>query len=1173
MTGLFGHWGERPSSAASEKAERRLQRSLALEKVVAHVSELLIDLSPENSRLRLADVLEQLGQMPEVERGLVYHLSPDASVMELEAEWCAPGADRLCGRLSALRLSDYPWFRKQLDQGPIAVTWPAALPPEADLERRCLEELEIKSGIALPLRWGGVARGFLGVAFSRPGAAFAQDEIEVVTWCARLLSSAFEQRAHIEALQQNKALMEEAEQLASFGSWRWESDSGRVTWSQEMFHIFGLPVAEIPPPAALVLAMIRPEDRNWYQDEVVGAMEHQKAIDVRLRIVRPTGELRHVRILGEPWRDRGGEPRGYAGVVHDITEAQTTREVLRRASRSLHIISACNSAMARATDEAQLLADVCRIVVEKGGHALAWVGLTSGGSSPLPPAAFFGSVDPEFFPGLAARIADHDTTPFNEALRTRKTVRFDDLRIAGMPHPEFWAKRGFAACIGLPLLSGDELLGVLMVYAANPGEIDDDETTVLEQLAADLAFGIATLRSRRERDEAQHYLQATEESLRAVLEKEADGVLVLDRTARILFANPAALMMFGRSLEELQGEEFAFPLVIGEMVEIEVLRPDATRVTAEMRAAETEWYKVPALVVALHDVTQQRRSQEELRVWATVLEHSGELIFVTDARRRIVAVNKAFERITGYSAAEAIGRNPGFLSSGLEDRSFYAELWNSVTTIGHWQGEIRDRRKNGEVFPLWLAITAANGEPGQVRNYIAIGSDISARKAAEERIQFLAFHDVLTGLPNRALFRDRLQLARLRAGRTGGRLGVLFLDLDRFKNVNDSLGHEAGDELLRAVVVRLQECIRRDDTISRQGGDEFLILLGQIARPEKAGEIAAKIINEFARPFLVHGTEVHITPSIGIAIYPEDGDDADVLVKNADAAMYFAKERGRNNFQYFVAELNRRVSDRFALENSLRRALARSQFELYYQPQVNVQSGRVIGFEALLRWNREGRVIGASEFVGLAEETGLIMPIGEWVLQEACRQGRAWSDAGMPAARIAVNLSGAQFTRKGALDRLRGIVGECGWDPGQLEIELTEGVIMQEAETSLRSLRSLKEIGVSLAIDDFGTGYSSLSYLRRFPIDRLKVDQSFVRDLPRDPADLAVTAAILALARSLHLAVVAEGVETQEEMDLLTGLQCEEIQGFYFLPPRPVAEITAWWRERVAAQSQEPRLL
>jgi diguanylate cyclase (GGDEF)-like protein/PAS domain S-box-containing protein len=514
--------------------------------------------------------------------------------------------------------------------------------------------------------------------------------------------------------------------------------------------------------------------------------------------------------------------------------------------------------------------------------------------------------------------------------------------------------------------------------------------------------------------------------------------------------------------------------------------------------------------------------------------------------------------MTGYQSAEVLGKTPTMLHSDLHDEDFYQRLWHSVAETGYWQGEIWNRRKNGEAYPEWLGISILRGPDGKVTHYVAISSDISERKAAEARIEFLAHHDPLTDLPNRLLLKDRLERAIVHGERTGTKLALLFIDLDRFKTVNDSLGHPVGDRLLREAAQRLRACIRDMDTVSRQGGDEFLVVLPEVGDADAVTGVAENILAALAVPFSLDGHDVAISCSVGIAVCPEDGADFDGLLKKADIAMYHAKEAGRNAFRYYSERMNIDALERLDLQNRLRRGLEQGEFVLYYQPLIELASNRIVGAEALVRWNSHDLgLVPPSRFINVAEESGLIVPLGEWVLREACHELRRWHDAGHTHLSMAVNLSAIQFRRGSVEESVMRALGEAGADPAALELELTESILLQGAEHVLATVRRLKGLGIRLSIDDFGTGYSSLAYLKRFAVDKLKIDQSFVRDLPTDPDSAAIVRAVIQMAKSLNLLVLAEGVETAATAETLRLLRCDYVQGFFFDRPMPAEQFRA----------------
>jgi diguanylate cyclase (GGDEF)-like protein/PAS domain S-box-containing protein len=567
---------------------------------------------------------------------------------------------------------------------------------------------------------------------------------------------------------------------------------------------------------------------------------------------------------------------------------------------------------------------------------------------------------------------------------------------------------------------------------------------------------------------------------------------------------------------------------------------------------------------ATADIDADKRTKEQLRLLAEVFEHSGEAILVTDTQNRIVSVNESFARLTGYSQSEVLGQNPRMLSAGRASRQEYEEMWSAIQRHGIWQGEIWDKRKDGSCYPKWLTISTLHDEQNRVTNYIGSFTDISDRKDAERQILHLAHHDTLTGLANRFSLHQRLEQALVLARRDNRGLVVLFIDLDRFKAINDSLGHPMGDRLLIEVGQRLRITVRESDVVARFGGDEFVVVITDVAE-DNVGQIsslAGKILRRLSRAYSIAGRELHSTPSIGISVFPNDGSDVDALLKNADMAMYHAKSLGRANFQFFTPSMNEAAAERADLEGALRRAIDDNQFLLHFQPQIDAVRGRTVCVEALVRWQHPQRgLVAPNKFIPLAEDTGLIEPLGRWVIDAACRQLWWMTHHGWPGIRIAVNLSARQLKQDDLIPWIEQLLAVHGVQAADLELEITESVAMENPEVTIGILRRLRELGVTLAIDDFGTGYSSLAYLKLLPIQRLKLDRSFVRDIEADHNDAIICSATIALAHSLGLEVVAEGVETEAQCSFLRYLGCDLIQGYYFSKPLPADALAEFLKQ------------
>ncbi len=573
------------------------------------------------------------------------------------------------------------------------------------------------------------------------------------------------------------------------------------------------------------------------------------------------------------------------------------------------------------------------------------------------------------------------------------------------------------------------------------------------------------------------------------------------------------------------------------------------------------------------------KNQSELRLSGIVFENALEAIIITDAEARIIDVNPAYERITGFSKADVMGKHPCMPHGNLDDGHLFRhenfrDMLSSIMRKGSWEGEIVDRRADGEVFAMLFTISAIKDAFDNTTNMVGVFTDITERKVTEERIHKLAFFDALTELPNRSLFREQLEHHFSLARRQGKKLALLFIDLDRFKHVNDTLGHPMGDQLLIEVSERLKSRVRSSDIVSRLSGDEFTIILTNLDETAVVSQIAHKIIRAVSKPVLLAGHEVHVGASVGISLFPNDATDFDALLKHADTAMYKAKEMGRGNYKFFTEDMDREGLERMELERNLRRAIENKEFRLHYQPKVNIQDDAVPGMEALVRWiHPEHGMISPVKFIPLAEETGLIVPLGRWVLESACRQAAEWKNQGYGPFLMGVNISAQQFEDEGMVDFIRELMDETGLPPDYLDIEITESMVMKNVNAAMKTLEKLASLGIQISVDDFGTGYSSLSYLRRFPAQVVKIDQSFIRNVIRNHDDAQIVAAIISMAHNLGMKVVAEGVETQEHVVFLREMKCDEVQGYYFGRPCPAEEFDHFFHEvpgvEAAARAEE----
>lgn len=547
--------------------------------------------------------------------------------------------------------------------------------------------------------------------------------------------------------------------------------------------------------------------------------------------------------------------------------------------------------------------------------------------------------------------------------------------------------------------------------------------------------------------------------------------------------------------------------------------------------------------------------RDVLRAAVSVFDHLAEGIIITDADNRIVYVNAAFTNVTGYSSAEVLGKNPSLLNSGKQNQDFYRQMWDTLSKTGQWKGEIWNKRKNGEIYREWLTITSLSDDLGQVKYYVGIFIDITVRKKFEDRLKHHAYYDFMTDLPNRLLFHETLQAAMVEAKRHRQMVALLFIDLDHFNEINDSLGHAEGDRLLQHFARRLQRSMREGEMVFRWGGDEFIALLPAQNHVQEVAQRVRQLIRQWAKPFSPFGKKITLTASVGISLYPLDGENVSALLKKADFALFKAKQKRQNayTFHFYEERLNTHFAERLELEQQLREAIGKNQLILYYQPQMDLQSSKLVGMEALVRWRHPERgLLGPDAFISVAEDSDLILQLGEWVLFTACEHRRKWEEqTGLPL-RMAVNLSLRQFRDEDLVRRIRQAVNGAGIQGGDLELELTESAVMDDAEKTVEILGELKSSGVRLSIDDFGTGYSSLSYLGQFPVDTLKIDRSFIRDLTKNTVNQTIVGTIVNLAHSLKKDVVAEGVETKEQLQVLKQMRCEMGQGYLFGKPAPL---------------------
>jgi diguanylate cyclase (GGDEF)-like protein/PAS domain S-box-containing protein len=684
------------------------------------------------------------------------------------------------------------------------------------------------------------------------------------------------------------------------------------------------------------------------------------------------------------------------------------------------------------------------------------------------------------------------------------------------------------------------------------------------------------------RSHADVALRNSEARFRALFENAGLGVVLIEAGGAFVQANPAFCAMLGYSEDELKR------MTTADILHLEDT-PSDTRLRGEMAAGTRDSYHLQTryrakdgrtvwgsltvtairepgghelryTVAVVEDVTERKRLEDHMRLAATVFENTSEGLFVTDAQHSIIHVNPAFTELTGYEPADVLGRTPSVLSSGRHPPEFFERMYRTLEESGKWQGEIWNRRKTGEMFAEWLNIASVRNGEGDVTNFIAVFSDITSRKQVEERLNYQANHDALTRLPNRTLFQERLSRALARGQRNQTMVALLFIDLDHFKQVNDTMGHLAGDALLQQVAERLSSCIRQGDTVARLSGDEFTIILEDITDPRDTALVTHKVLSLLNEPFNLKGQQAHISSSVGVALYPVDAGDPQTLVKLADSAMYRAKQQGRNACRFHSETVNAQAFERLALENSLRHALERKEFRLHYQPIFDARTGRVAAVEALVRWQHpEVGLMSPNQFLPLADETGLIQDIGGQVLDAACRQARAWRDEGH-GIKVNVNLSSRQLRAPNLIETVARALEVSGLAPQALQLEVPESSVIDKGLEEGGVFARFKALGIDLIIDNFGSGYSSFAFLRRLPTSALKIDQSFVRNAATETEDAEIVTAIVATARGLHMAVVASGIETQQQLACLARFDCDLVQGFLFARPMPADEMSAFLR-------------
>jgi diguanylate cyclase (GGDEF)-like protein/PAS domain S-box-containing protein len=967
-------------------------------------------------------------------------------------------------------------------------------------------------------------------------------------------------------------------------------------------------------------ALYAPEDRQGLRAQLQGVFQLPRDTSVVRRHAHKNGTLMQMQITAGNISFNGVAARQVLAI--DVTERLRSEDDLRRMGRAQRLLSACNAALVRATSETTLLQEICQIAVDIGGYRMGWVGFARNDEHKSIESVAYAGHNDQYLENLQlswSEASPYGNGPAGVAVRSGKPVIVQDLRtevsFAG------WAKRalanGFHGVICLPLRDREHTFGLLYLYAPEILHISADEAKLLRQLANNLAFGIMSLRARTD----QQRLQASVLKMAAAVSASTGTEFFVQLASNMAEALGAQGAFVGRLLPPLQGQapramalatvldgkqlptnEYTLAgtpsllllsqpqVVVQDNVALHypealLLRqlPAQGYAGQQLCNADGEVGGMifvlfrqplanPDFVTSTLRIFASRASAEidrqmsdrRIRQQASLLDKAQDAIIVRDLEHRIIYWNKSAERLYGWSQLQVLGQSIETLL--YDDPTPFRRATQATLEHGEWAGEIMHRHRDGSAIDVEGRWTLVKDDAGQAHSVLAINTDIRERKATEREIQRLAFYDALTGLPNRMLLMDRMAQALASAQRRQHGGALLFIDLDNFKTLNDTLGHDQGDLLLQQVATRLNNCVRSVDTVARLGGDEFVVMLEELSQiPEELARdalgVGEKILAMLALPYALKGYQYRSTPSIGIA--PFDGAQTSVgeLLKQADLAMYQAKNAGRNTLRLFNSDMQAVVTARAALEEDFRTALAQHEFLLHYQPQVN-QAGQCVGVEALVRWAHPQRgLVSPAEFIPLAEETGLILTLGRWVLHNACTLLASWQDAPqLSHLTMAVNVSSSQFRHASFVDDVTRMLAVTGAPSGKLKLELTESLLVQDMETTIATMTALGAHGVGFSLDDFGTGYSSLSYLKRMPLNQLKIDQSFVRDLLTDPNDAAIVDTIIALSRSLGLEVIAEGVETPEQRDLLARAGCHLYQGYLFSRPLPTNLLEAFLR-------------
>ncbi|BFM06003.1 EAL domain-containing protein [Halioxenophilus aromaticivorans] len=946
--------------------------------------------------------------------------------------------------------------------------------------------------------------------------------------------------------------------------------------------------------------LVHPDDihalRHYFQ---LAAERAETVITDYYRYRCEDGSIIWAKMRLTPTLDESGRVLSMVGGVLDVTAEREHLHKIQTLSTMYATLSRVNYLVVTATEQSPLLHDVAETISKVPGFDQ--VGFYSFDNGQINQRLKFGA--------LGADFDGRESSPMDLSLTKsiESTLRFSAQEIdqkSGVVNDclsdsrfsegikDYCLSRDINAALALPIKQSGQDFGSILILSKQPDIFTQQVQELVEEISGVVSFALTQLHNDEKKRQAELELTRNEERLRLGLSVTHTGMFEINFVTGKVILDDVSRGLSGLTQSEAECSINTFYRALPQELK-DAIESAALGVSNNHRAKDTfsldariyqgdessRWLRMYGAITAertpldepvrllgfISDITHLKEQEDKEYLAATVFDKSNESILILGENRKVIMANQAFCDAYGYELDEVIDQTSNIFRSDQHNDAFYRDIHSSIKQTGSWHGEWWRKRKGGQEYPALAVISAVCDSSGTITHQVIQEMDISDQKEAEQRISNLAYHDELTNLPNRSLLRDRVEQAIAVSEREEETMALLFLDLDHFKNINDSLGHAVGDLLLQEVANRLQRSIRKSDTVGRLGGDEFLMLLPD-ADADDAAHVAQKVLEECIKPYELDNHNLAVTPSIGIAMFPRDGSDYNELLKKADTAMYRAKDEGRNGYRFFTPEMNQAVFQRMVLESRLRKAVEKQEFELHYQPKYSIDGQQLVGAEALIRWHQpEMGMVSPAQFIPVAEDSGLIVEIGHWVLHEACRQINEWRSQSLPSIKVSINFSTRQFKSRGVeqsvFDALEqhNLPGEC------LEIEITESLLAQDMDNTLKSLKTLKQRGIDISVDDFGTGYSSLSYLKRFPIDRLKIDQSFVRDLESESDDRAIASAVITMGHSLGMKVIAEGVETEEQLGILQAMDCDEVQGYYLGRPMDADAMTGVMQRYQAA--------